>query len=135
MASNSQPEIIKLSTFWRRLHFRVARWYMYFQTRNPNLGTFGRVLQRRMLVCIFMAIWNIFVDIFIFGVHLVYFGSICYILWPFGTFYGHLVYYDVIWYIMWYLVYIFPFWYVAPRIIWQSCCTLEILNQAGSFFF
>jgi hypothetical protein len=27
------------------------------------------------------------------------------------------------------LVYIFPFWYVAPRIIWQSCCTLEILNQ------
>jgi hypothetical protein len=32
--------------------------------------------------------------------------AIWYILWPFGTFCGH-------------LVYIFPFWYVVPRKLWQ----------------
>jgi hypothetical protein len=29
---------------------RVARWHMYFQTRNPDLGKFWRVLQWTMLV-------------------------------------------------------------------------------------
>jgi hypothetical protein len=31
---------------------------VYFQTKNPNLGKFGRVLQWKMLVY-FMAIWYI----------------------------------------------------------------------------
>jgi hypothetical protein len=50
---------------------------VYFQTKNPNLGIFGRALEWKMLV--------------FFG-HLEYFTAICYILWPFGTFCGHLVY-------------------------------------------
>jgi hypothetical protein len=51
---------------------RVARWYMYFQTKNTNLGKFWRVLQCKILVY-FMAIW--------------------YILRLFGVFYGHLVFF------------------------------------------
>jgi hypothetical protein len=56
-----------------------------------------------------------------------FYGQMVYILWPFGTFvvilsilrptgifYGHLVHFVVIWYI-------FPFWYIVPRKIWQSC--------------
>jgi hypothetical protein len=34
------------------------------------------------------------------------------VLWPFGTFYGNVVYFVAIWYI-------FLFWYVVPRSIWQ----------------
>jgi hypothetical protein len=49
-----------------------------FQTKNPNLGKFWRVL-----------LWNI----------LVYFMTIWSILWPLEIFYGHLVYFVVIWYI------------------------------------
>jgi hypothetical protein len=61
---------------------RVARWHMYFQTKNHNFGKVWRVLQWKILVC-FMAIWSI--------------------LLPFGIFLGYLVYFRVIWYI-------FPFW-------------------------
>jgi hypothetical protein len=50
-----------------------------FQTKNPNLGKFWRVLQGKMLVY-FMAI-------------LAYFMAIWYILWPFGIFYVYLVYF------------------------------------------
>jgi hypothetical protein len=50
----------------------------YFQTKNPNLGKFWRVLQRE-LVAYFIAFW--------------------FILWPFGIFCDHLVYFIVIWYI------------------------------------
>jgi hypothetical protein len=46
----------------------------YFQTKNPNLGKFWRLLQWKMGV-----IWSI--------------------LWPFGLFYGRLVYFMDIWYI------------------------------------
>jgi hypothetical protein len=66
---------------------------VYFQTKNPNLGKFRRVLQRKMSVYIFYG-------------HCVYFTAIWYILWPFGIFYGRLVIFS-------------PFWYVAPRKIWQ----------------
>jgi hypothetical protein len=48
-----------------------------FQTKNPNLGKFWRVLQ-----------WKI----------LVYFTMIGNISWPFGIFCGHLVYYSPYWY-------------------------------------
>jgi hypothetical protein len=48
-----------------------------FQTKNPNLGQFWRVLQCKILV-------------YIFYDHLVYFTAIGNILWPFGIFYGHL---------------------------------------------
>jgi hypothetical protein len=50
---------------------------VYFQTKNPNLGKFWRVLQWKMLVY-FFTIWSI--------------------LRPIGIFYGHLVYFVVIWY-------------------------------------
>jgi hypothetical protein len=47
---------------------------VYFQTKNPNLGKFGRVLQWKMLVY-FIAVWSN--------------------LRPFGIIYGHLVYFMV----------------------------------------
>jgi hypothetical protein len=66
----------------------------YFQTKNPNLGKFWRDLQ-----------WNILA-----------------FLWPFGIFYGHLVYFVAVGYILFLLfAIVFPFWYVAPRKIWQPC--------------
>jgi hypothetical protein len=37
---------------------RVARWHMYIQTKNPNLGKFGRILHWKMVY--FMATWYIF---------------------------------------------------------------------------
>jgi hypothetical protein len=46
----------------------------------------------------------------IFYDHLVYFTAIGNILWKFSIFCGH-------------LVYLFPFWYVAPIKIWQPCCS------------
>jgi hypothetical protein len=49
-----------------------------FQTKNPNLGKFWRVLLWKILVC-FMTIWSI--------------------LRPLEIYYGHLVYFVVIWYI------------------------------------
>jgi hypothetical protein len=52
---------------------------IFFQTKTPNLGKFGRVLQ-----------WKIHIGIFYF--HLVYFQ-------PFDIFYGHLAYFLAIWYI------------------------------------
>jgi hypothetical protein len=57
---------------------------VYFQTKNPNLGKFWRVLQSKMLAyCI--AIWSI---LWAFG-----------ILWPIGIFHGHLIYFSQFWYI------------------------------------
>jgi hypothetical protein len=49
-----------------------------FQTKNPNLGKFWRVIDWKMLIY-FMAIWNI--------------------LWRFGIIYDHLVHIFFIWYI------------------------------------
>jgi hypothetical protein len=43
---------------------------VYFQIKNPNLGSFGKALELKMLAY-FMTIWNI--------------------LWPFGITYGRLV--------------------------------------------
>jgi uncharacterized membrane protein len=37
---------------------RIARWFTYFQTKNPHLGKFSRALDWKLLVN-FMAIWNI----------------------------------------------------------------------------
>jgi hypothetical protein len=51
----------------------------YFQTKNPDLGKFWRLLQRKMLVY-YMAVWSI--------------------LWLFGIFCDQLVYFMVIWYIL-----------------------------------
>jgi hypothetical protein len=51
---------------------------VYFQTKNPNVGKFWRVLQWKMLV---------------------YFMAILSILQPFGKFYGHFVYFPQFWYI------------------------------------
>jgi hypothetical protein len=71
----------------------------YFQTKNPILGKFWRVLQWRMLVY-FMAIWYILWLFGIFYGYLVYFMAIWYILWLFRIFYGYLVYFMAVWSIL-----------------------------------
>jgi hypothetical protein len=90
---------------------------VYFQTKNPNLGHFCRVLQWKMLVY-FMDIWSILRTIGLFYGHLVYFTDIWSILRTFGLFYRHLVYFTDIWSILrtfglfyGHLVYSFPFWW------------------------
>jgi hypothetical protein len=116
---------------------------VHFQTKNPNLGKFRKVLWWEMLVYL-MSIWYILCPFGIFYVYLVYFMSIWYILWPFGIFYGHLVYFMAIWYILWlfgifsgYLVYLFPFRYVVSRKIWQPCgpCLSLLHTQKETRFF
>jgi hypothetical protein len=62
-----------------------------FQTKNPNLGSFWRSLDWKMLIH-FMAIWCTLQTI--------------------GIFYDHLVHFMFIWYF-------FRFWYHVPRKIWQ----------------
>jgi hypothetical protein len=64
-----------------------------FQTKNPELGKFWRVLLWKILVY-FMTIWSM------------YFMAIGNISWPFGIFCSSLVYFS-------------PFWYIGPRKIWQ----------------
>jgi hypothetical protein len=66
-----------------------------FQTKNPSLGKFWKVLLRKILVY-FMTIWS------------TYFTAIGNILWPFGIFCGNLVYFS-------------PLWYFGPIKIWQPC--------------
>jgi hypothetical protein len=67
---------------------------VYFQTKNPNLGKFWRVLQWKMSVY-FMDIWSIL-------------RTFWHISLPYGIFCGNLVYFP-------------PFWYVVPRKLWQPC--------------
>jgi hypothetical protein len=54
---------------------------VYAQTKNRNLGTFGRILQWKM-----------------FGVCILWTFGLCFFR-PFNIFYGHLVYFGLIWYI------------------------------------
>jgi hypothetical protein len=54
--------------------------HRYFQTKNPNLGKFLRVLQ-----------WTIYLHTHIFNCHLVYFVAFWYILWLFGILFAVLV--------------------------------------------
>jgi hypothetical protein len=78
--------------FWRgSVTQRVARWYI-FKPKIANFGKYWNVLQWKMLVN---------------------FTAIRSILLPFRIFYGHLVYFVGT------LLYVFPFWYVVPRKIWQ----------------
>jgi hypothetical protein len=58
---------------------RVARCYVYFQTKNPKLGIFW-VYNGKCWYTYFMSIWNI--------------------LWPFGKFSFNLVYFTLLWYIV-----------------------------------
>jgi hypothetical protein len=46
-------------------------------------------------------------------------GRCWFILWPFGQFSRHLLYFMAIWYALWSFAIFSPFWYVAPRKIWQ----------------
>jgi hypothetical protein len=62
----------------------VARWYRYFQTKNPYLGKFRRVIQWK---CWYIGIF--------YG-HLVH----IYILWIFVFFVGHLEYFSRVWYVV-----------------------------------
>jgi hypothetical protein len=66
----------------------------FFQTKNPNLGKFWRVLRCKILA-FFMNIWSILPPFW-------------YILCSFGNFYGYLVYFS-------------QFWSVVTRTIWQPC--------------
>jgi hypothetical protein len=56
-----------------------------FQTKNPNLGKFWRVLLWKILVC-FMTIWSILRPLELFDGHLVYLMVFWYILPRFGIF-------------------------------------------------
>jgi hypothetical protein len=66
---------------------------VHFQTKNPNLGNFGRVLKRKKLVY-YTAVWSILRPFCIFV-------AVGCILWSFIMF--------------------FPFWYVVARELWQPC--------------
>jgi hypothetical protein len=79
---------------------KQGRQMVYFQTDNPNLGKFWRILLME--------------DVGIFYGRLVY------------IFYFHLVYFEAIWYILWLFGIFFPFWYVLTRKIWQPCCKVQI---------
>jgi hypothetical protein len=81
---------------WRRL--RQGCQMEYFQTKDPILGKFWRVLQWKMSVYL-MAIWYISLPIGKVNGHLVHFVVIWNILWSFGTFCDHLEHFVVIWYI------------------------------------
>jgi hypothetical protein len=76
---------------------------VFFQTKNPNLGKFLRVLQWKMLVD-FMAVRSI--------------------LRPFGVFCGHMNYFMFIWYTF------FSFWYFVPRKIWQPCLRSRVTSAS-----
>jgi hypothetical protein len=75
----SQPHgsILKVGTFLHVVQYQGCQ-MVCFQTKNPNLGKFWRVLQWKILVY-FMTIWSI--------------------LRPLKIFYGHLVHFLLIWYI------------------------------------
>jgi hypothetical protein len=77
---------------------RVARW-VCFQTKNPTLGKFWRVLQWKMLVY-FMDTWSI--------------------LRPFVIFYGHLVSWHIF-FPFWYFV---PrkIWQPCQRVVFEFHC-------------
>jgi hypothetical protein len=80
---------------------------VYFQTKNPTLGNFWRILQLKRLVY-FMNIWSILQLFGIFNGHLVYFAAIWYIFPRFGT-------------------------YVVSRKIWQPWHALQRRFRKRSF--
>jgi hypothetical protein len=59
----------------------VARGYVYFQTKNPNLGNFWRTLHWKILMY-FKDIWNILRTFGIVFYHLVHFVFIWYNFFP-----------------------------------------------------
>jgi hypothetical protein len=81
---------------------------VYFQTKNPNLGKFWRVLQWKTLV--YMSTW--------------------YILRPFWYIYGRLIYFMVIWYIYGRLIYFMVIWYIFPFLV---CCSKKNRSPMEDF--
>jgi hypothetical protein len=61
---------------------------VYFDTKNPNVGTFWRVLEYKIFVYV-MKIWYILRLFGIFYWYLVHVMGIWYILWVFGICYGN----------------------------------------------
>jgi hypothetical protein len=59
---------------------------VYFQTKNPNVGTY--ILEGLGME-----------NVVIFFAHLEYFMAILYTLWQFGIVCGHLVYFSPFWYV------------------------------------
>jgi hypothetical protein len=78
-----------------------------FQTKNPNLGKFGRALDWKMLIY-FMPIWNI--------------------LQTFGIFYNQLSHFVFISCIF------FQFWYHVPRKIWQPRTHCKVFHEVADIF-
>jgi hypothetical protein len=52
---------------------------VHFQTKNPNLGKFWRTLDWKMLIYVFLVIWNIIRTFGIFYDYLVHFVFITYL--------------------------------------------------------
>jgi hypothetical protein len=77
----------------------------YFETKNPDLGKFWKVLQWKVLVY-YMSIWCR------------YCMAIWYILWPLGGFYGCLLHFP-------------PFWYVVPGKIWQPWLQWSVVGKVS----
>jgi hypothetical protein len=48
-----------IATFSIRVCSRDARWFTYFQTKNPALGKFWRALEWKLRMEYFKVIWNI----------------------------------------------------------------------------
>jgi hypothetical protein len=78
---------------------------VYFQTKNPSLGKFWRVLP-----------WN----------ELVYFRVFWDVLGSFGMFWGLLGCFGIL------MGTFSPFWYVLSRKIWQSCYALRVESTYDS---
>jgi hypothetical protein len=87
-----------------RVQSRVAIRYLYFITKNPNLGKFWSVLKWKMLVN-FKAIWSVLLLL--------------------GIFYGHLVYFVVI-------LLFFPVLVCCTQKIWQPWSKADLRESAIS---
>jgi hypothetical protein len=81
---------------------------VFFQTKSPNFGQFWRVLQWKMLVCIFC---DHYVYLGPFGIFL----AILYICWLFGIFTPYLL---VIWYICWLFVIFVGYCYICCFLVY-----------------
>jgi hypothetical protein len=100
-------QILKISkSLWKNwaLFYFLTGWMVWFQTKNPSLGKFCRVLEWK-IVAYFIIIWSI--------------------LRPLEIFYGHFGAFCVR------LVHFFQFWYYVPRKIWQPgflSCYVQIIQ-------
>jgi hypothetical protein len=106
-AQSGHPVNRVSSEHFRVFESRVARWFMYFQTKNPDLGKFCSLAIE---------------DVGIF------YCSLVYLTYGHLIFYGHFIYFMVLWYI-------FPIWHVVPRKIWQPCLKVQRKERQSFTYF